>query len=72
MAEGTLIDQFEALSRQLLDAAIDYATKNEWSEEANANMRRIRIINNLLMTAVQQASMVQQPPPTFLPPPPPD
>ena len=70
MAEGTLIDQFEALSKQLVDAAIAYATKNEYSEEAADNMRRVRIINNLLMTAVQSAAMVQPAPPTFLPPPP--
>ena len=69
MAEGTLIDQYEVLGKQLVDAAIDYAAKNEWSAEADQNMRRIRVMNALLQTAVTQASMVMQ---TVPPPPPPD
>ena len=69
MAEGTLIDQYEAIAKQLLDAAIAYATANEYSQEADANMRRVRIINGLLQAAVQSAATVT--PQVMVPPPPP-
>ena len=55
------IDDFEAMVLGLIQEAIRYSSEGEYSEEAANNIRRVRILCNVLLAAAAQADQVQKP-----------
>ena len=45
----------------LIQEAIRYSSEGEYSEEAANNIRRVRILCNVLLAAAAQADQVQKP-----------
>ena len=62
MADPSPIDQFEAMVLGLIQEAIRYASEGEYSEEAASNIRRVRILCNVLLASAAQADTVPPPP----------
>jgi len=60
---ATLIEQWSDLSMQLIAAAADYAKSGEFSEEADQNIRTVRIMSNILLVAANQAAIPRPPAP---------
>lgn len=62
MAGQSDIDEFNRLAMEIVKMAVDYASANEWSEIADANIRSMRMATNVLLSALQQAGSVTRPP----------
>ena len=53
----SVVDQFEALAKQLISEAWAYAGKGVYEEETDANIRRCLTANLTLQTSLQQAQI---------------
>jgi len=57
------VAQFETMAMNLIHEAVTYAGKGEYDAETDAAIRKVRIITNVLLTAVNFPMQVPMPPP---------
>lgn len=68
-----IVQQFYDISMQLVSECIEYAKGGVFIEETDANIRRVRVVTQVLMSALQQAQIprpfnMQGPPQQASPP----
>jgi hypothetical protein len=58
------VGQFHALAMNLVEQAIEYAKAGEYNADVDASIRQVRIVTQVLMSALQQAQIARP----FVPP----
>ena len=57
-AEQDDLADFETMAKGLINEAIRYASDNVFDEKSASNIRRVRILCNMLLAAAAQADQV--------------
>lgn len=59
--QGTSVDRFERDAMQLIQEATGYAAEGEYDEDTEKNIRKCRVITQVLTVALQQAQLPRPP-----------